>query len=179
VIAGLAMPGLAADPVTIEYWHITSPTFGGPAVTELVKVFESRHPDIKIAEKFQPGVYTGLMQQLQVSLAARRPPAVAQIGYNLTAYAAGQFPHVILDKYRQSDSEVFKGIPDNIVALGQLGGKLHGIPFGVSVPVMYYNPELFKAAGLPVEPPHTWDELQRVGAVIKHQTDKVAAYLPH
>ena len=110
-----AAPAAAADSVTIEYWHINSPTFGGPAVKELVQVFEAKHPGIKIAEKFQPGVYTGLMQQLQVSLAAKRPPAVAQIGYNLTAYAAGQFPHVLLDKYRQSDPAFFKGIPDNIM----------------------------------------------------------------
>ena len=129
-------PTVAAEPITIEYWHINSPTFGGPAVKELVQAFEAKNPGIKIAEKFQPGVYTGLMQQLQVSLAAKRPPAVAQIGYNLTAYAAGQFPHVILDKYRKSDPGFSKGIPDNIMALGVLGGSLHGIPFGVSTPVM-------------------------------------------
>ena len=73
-LGGVPSPASAAEPVTIEYWHINSPTFGGPAVTELVKLFESRNPEIKIAEKFQPGVYTGLMQQLQVSLAAKRPP---------------------------------------------------------------------------------------------------------
>jgi multiple sugar transport system substrate-binding protein len=174
----LPLTAEATEPVTIEYWHINSPTFGGPAVTELVKLFESRHPDIKIVEKFQPGVYTGLMQQLQVSLAARRPPAVAQIGFNLTAYAAGQFPHVVLDKYRQSDPDFFKGIPDNIMALGLFGGKLHGIPFGVSTPVMYYNPELFKAAGLdPDHPPQTWDEVQRQGQIIKQKTGKLAVYL--
>ena len=168
----------AADPVTIEYWHINSPTFGGPAVKELVQVFEAKHPGIKIAEKFQPGVYTGLMQQLQVSLAAKRPPAVAQIGYNLTAYAAGQFPHVLLDKYRQSDPAFFKGIPDNIMALGNLSGGLHGIPFGVSTPVMFYNPDLFQAAGLnPDQPPQTWAEMLKVGQTIKDKTGKFAVYL--
>ncbi|TMQ24603.1 MAG: ABC transporter substrate-binding protein [Candidatus Rokuibacteriota bacterium] len=177
-VLGLARSVGAAEPVTIEYWHINSPTFGGPAAKELVQLFEARHPDIKVVEKFQPGVYTGLMQQLQVSLAARRPPAVAQIGYNLTAYAAGQFPHVLLDKYRKSDPAFFKGIPDNIMALGVLGGTLHGIPFGVSTPVMYYNADLFKAAGLnPDQPPQTWDDLQRQGAIIKQKTGKLAVYL--
>ena len=33
----------AADPVTIEYWHINSPTFGGPAVKELVQVCLAVH----------------------------------------------------------------------------------------------------------------------------------------
>ena len=177
-VLGLARSVGAAEPVTIEYWHINSPTFGGPAAKELVQLFEARHPDIKVVEKFQPGVYTGLMQQLQVSLAARRPPAVAQIGYNLTAYAAGQFPHVLLDKYRKSDPAFFKGIPDNIMALGVLGGTLHGIPFGVSTPVMYYNADLFKAAGLnPDQPPQTWDDLQRQGAIIRQKTGKLAVYL--
>ncbi|MBI2454733.1 MAG: ABC transporter substrate-binding protein [candidate division NC10 bacterium] len=177
-LAAFPVLGWAASPVTIEYWHINSPTFGGPALKELVTRFEARHPDIKVIEKFQPGVYTGLMQQLQVSLAAKRPPAVAQIGYNLLAYAAGQFPHVILDKYRQSDPAFFKGIPDNIMALGQLNGVQHGIPFGVSTPVMYYNPDLFKTAGLsPDQPPQTWDDVQRMGQVIKQKTGKFAIYL--
>ncbi|PYM51785.1 MAG: ABC transporter substrate-binding protein [Candidatus Rokuibacteriota bacterium] len=177
-VLGLARSVGAAEPVTIEYWHINSPTFGGPAAKELVQLFEAKHPNIKVVEKFQPGVYTGLMQQLQVSLAAKRPPAVAQIGYNLTAYAAGQFPHVLLDKYRKSDPAFFKGIPDNIMALGVLGGTLHGIPFGVSTPVMYYNADLFKAAGLNADqPPQTWDELQRQGAIIKQKTGKLAVYL--
>ena len=177
-LAAFPVLGRAASPVTIEYWHINSPTFGGPALKELVTRFEARHPDIKVIEKFQPGVYTGLMQQLQVSLAAKRPPAVAQIGYNLLTYAAGQFPHVILDKYRQSDPAFFKGIPDNIMALGQLNGVQHGIPFGVSTPVMYYNPDLFKTAGLsPDQPPQTWDDVQRMGQVIKQKTGKFAIYL--
>lgn len=181
LIAALAIcpaPGWAASPVTIEYWHINSPTFGGPALKELVTRFEAKHPDIKVAEKFQPGVYTGLMQQLQVALAAKRPPAVAQIGYNLLAYGAGQFPHVILDKLRQSDPEFFKGIPDNIMALGELNGVLHGIPFGVSTPVLYYNADLFKAAGLnPDQPPQTWEDVQRMGQIIKQKTGKFAIYL--
>lgn len=178
VSAALAQPGWTADPVTIEYWHINSPTFGGPALKELISRFEAQHPTIKVVEKFQPGVYTGLMQQLQVSLAAKRPPAVAQIGYNLLAYAAGQFPHVTLDKYRQTDLAFFKGIPDNIMALGQFNGVLHGVPFGVSTPVLYYNADLFKAAGLnPAEPPQTWSDVQRMGQTIKQKTGKFAIYL--
>ena len=51
-----ATPAFAAEPITIEYWHINSPTFGGPAVKELVQTFEAKHPGIKIVEKFQPGV---------------------------------------------------------------------------------------------------------------------------
>src|SRR5438093_12808867 len=65
------------------------------------------------------------------------------------------------------------------MALGVLGGTLHGIPFGVSTPVMYYNADLFKAARLNADqPPQTWDELQRQGAIIRQKTGKLAVYLP-
>ncbi|HET7342280.1 MAG TPA: ABC transporter substrate-binding protein, partial [Methylomirabilota bacterium] len=83
-----------------------------------------------------------------------------------------------LDKYRQSDPEFFKGLSDNVIALGQLNGHLHGIPFGISTPVMFYNADLFKAAGLnPDAPPQTWDEMQRAGLAIKQKTGKFAVYL--
>jgi len=39
-------------------------------------------------------------------------------------------------------------------------GKVYGIPFQRSTPVMYYNKDAFKAAGLdPDKPPLSWDEL--------------------
>ena len=42
----------------------------------------------------------------------------------------------------------------------QTEGKTYGIPFQRSTPVMYYNKEAFRAAGLdPEAPPATWDEL--------------------
>jgi sn-glycerol 3-phosphate transport system substrate-binding protein len=40
------------------------------------------------------------------------------------------------------------------------GGKVYGVPFQRSTPVMYYNKDAFSEAGLdPERPPVTWDEL--------------------
>ncbi|GGE87376.1 ABC transporter substrate-binding protein [Stappia taiwanensis] len=42
----------------------------------------------------------------------------------------------------------------------QTGGKTYGIPFQRSTPVLYWNKEAFKEAGLdPETPPATWDEM--------------------
>ena len=49
----------------------------------------------------------------------------------------------------------------------QTEGKTYGIPFQRSTPVMYYNKDAFRAAGLdPEAPPATWDELVEMGKTL-------------
>ncbi len=46
----------------------------------------------------------------------------------------------------------------------QTGGKTYGIPFQRSTPVLYWNKEAFKKAGLdPNTPPATWEEMVEMG----------------
>ena len=46
----------------------------------------------------------------------------------------------------------------------QTGGKTYGIPFQRSTPVLYWNKEAFKDAGLdPNKAPATWDEMVSFG----------------
>jgi len=164
--------------VTLQYWHINAPSFGGDTVKELVRMFESNHSDIKVEEKFQPGVYTGLVQQLQAALAAKQPPDVAQIGYNLLAYVAQNFPHYPVENFRKTDGAFFSGFPGNILALGQDGGVQHGVPYGLSTPVMYFNADLFTQAGLdPSRPPATWAEVIAASETVSAKTGKLGIYM--
>jgi multiple sugar transport system substrate-binding protein len=173
-----AGPAGGAAEITIQYWHINSPSFGGPAVTELVRRFEAAHPDIKVADKFQPGVYTGLAQQIQAALAAQQPPDVAQIGYNLLAYVAENFPHYPVENFRAADAPFFAGFRPNVLELGRYRGVQHGMPYGLSTPVMYFNADLLKQAGLnPDRPPATWAEVIEAGRTVKAKTGKLGIYL--
>jgi sn-glycerol 3-phosphate transport system substrate-binding protein len=61
----------------------------------------------------------------------------------------------------------------------QSGGKTWGIPFQRSTVVLYWNKELFKAAGLdPNKPPATWAEMRDMAAklTVKDATGKVTQY---
>jgi sn-glycerol 3-phosphate transport system substrate-binding protein len=54
-------------------------------------------------------------------------------------------------------------------------GKLMSMPFNSSTPVMYYNADMFKKAGIPLpskSDPMTWDEL---GKILKVMIDKKVA----
>lgn len=168
----------AAPEETIEYWHINTPAFGLPAVEELVAKFNEKHSEIAVTHKFQQGFYTGLTQNLQAAVAAKRPPAVAQIGYNYVRYISENFPVVALDKVAGGELKDFlQRYPDNLVKLAQNKDVVWGAPYGLSDPVTYVNPELLQAAGLnPEKAPATWEEVQQAAQVVKSRTGKYGVH---
>ena len=49
----------------------------------------------------------------------------------------------------------------------QLNGKTYQIPFSRSLPLLYYNRDVFAHAGLPDRGPNSWDELRRWNSALK------------
>lgn len=178
LVLGVSRAGHAGEATTIEYWHINSESFGGGAVKELVKRFETANPGIKVNEKYQPSGYTGLIQQAQVAMAGKRPPAVVQMSYNLLAYAADALPHYPIENFKQKDADFFAKFPANVLTLGQLKGVQHGMPYALSTPVLFYNADLLKQAGLsPEKALATWADLIEACNTIKAKTGKLGVYL--
>ncbi|OAT82393.1 glycerol-3-phosphate ABC transporter substrate-binding protein [Desulfotomaculum copahuensis] len=164
---------------TIEYWHVNSESFGGQAVRDLVNEFNRTHPDVKVVDKFQPNMYLGLMQNLQAAIAGGHPPAVAQIGYNFLEYATANLPHQTVDDAAGQDKDGRAFLNDfrsNILDLGRVNGKLEGMPYSISDPVLYYNSDLFSRAGIN-GPPRTWDEVRRDARLIKEKTGNYGLYV--
>lgn len=170
-----------AEPVRIEYWHVNSENFGGPAIEKLVQSFQERYPHITVAAVFQPGSYQGLMQGLQASIAAGTPPAVAQIGFNYLDYVVENVPFVPVEEVlkRDPDSETFlRSFPASVLNLGRRQGTLAGFPYSISVPVLYYNADLFSRAGLdPDRPPRTWSEVRTLSREIKQKTGQYGLFV--
>ena len=170
-----ALIATAHAQVTIEYWHINSATFGAQAVTQAIAAFEAEHPDVRVIERFQEGSYGGLLTNLQAAIAAGRPPAVAQIGYNFRLFAFNELPHVAIDTF--SDRDDYAAFVDTFIpGMLRLGtdedGVLRAVPFAVSVPMLYYNADLFREAGLdPDAPPATWAEVREAAKAIREATD--------
>ena len=167
--------------ITIEYWHINNENFGLPTVRELIKSFEAENPNIKVNDKYFNG-YMPLMQGVQAAMASGNPPAVAQIGYNYLDYATKSIPHVTIDEIiaRHKDDSTFLSanyLP-NILELGKLDNKQHGMPYSISNPIVYFNPELFQKAGLdPAKGPKTWAEVESFSRQIKEKTGAYGVYV--
>ena len=163
--------------VKIEYWHVASESFGGATVKELVADFNKTHPNIEVVEKYNPDMYKGLTQNLQAAMASGKNPDVVQMGWSYLNYAAENLkytdiPKMINEKVPADKDFLQKNYLPNVLALAQTDdGKQIGIPYSVSVPVLYYNPEVFEKAGLdPKNPPKTWAEVQSAAKQIKEKT---------
>lgn len=168
--------------VEIEYWHVASDSFGGQTVRELVDDFNKTHPNIKVTEKFNPDMYKGLTQNLQASLASGQTPDVVQMGWNFLNYAHENFENEDINKIfaKAGDSNFINDtFEPNIARLAQTAeGTQVGVPYSLSVPVLYYNPDIFKAAGLdPNTPPKTWEEVQQYAQQIKNATGTPAFFM--
>ncbi len=168
--------------VQIEYWHVAAESFGGATVKELVADFNKNHPNIEVVEKYNPDMYKGLTQNLQAAMASGKNPDVVQMGYSFLNYAAENFKYTDLN-------EAFKNAGDanfmkdnylpNVLELAQTeDGKQIGLPYSVSVPVLFYNPEIFKQAGLdPENPPKTWTEVTAAAKTIKDKTGNTGFFM--
>jgi multiple sugar transport system substrate-binding protein len=61
-----------------------------------------------------------------------------------------------------------------VQALSSYNGKRYGIPSGTDGRVIYFNKEIFKAAGLPTDwQPTSWDDILTAARTIKEKTDAI------
>lgn len=175
----------SSEGVTIEYWHINSETQGGPVVDELIQEFnETNDKGITVVGKFNANAYAGVAQNLQAELAIGECPGVVQVGWNYLNYFAENFPQyvgpeTIIREYAPEDEGYLQEmLEDNIIELGTaVNGEILGLPYAASTPVVFYNADIFREAGLdPDNPPETFDEWLAAGQTIKDKTGKEGLY---
>ena len=168
--------------VQIEYWHVAAESFGGATVKELVADFNKKHPNIEVTAKYNPDMYKGLTQNLQAAIASGKNPDVVQMGYSFLNYAAENLQYTDLNKaFKEAGDENFMkdNFLPNVLNLAQTeDGKQIGLPYSVSVPVLYYNPEIFAKAGLDANnPPKTWNEVSKDAKQIKDKTGNMGFFM--
>lgn len=75
----------------------------------MIKEFNNQNQDIQVIEKFNPDMYKGLTQNLQVSIASNKYPAIVQMGYSYLNYAKDNFEYTtaqeVINEYFPEDKE--------------------------------------------------------------------------
>jgi ABC-type glycerol-3-phosphate transport system substrate-binding protein len=149
----------SSGPVTIRYQY-TAYNVALEATQQLVDQFNKTNSDI-IVEPVFGGGWEETNKKLLASLAAGDAPEVAAVAmaYNAPFMVEGHFEN--LSKYMANDPELkesdfFKALLD----LNRYNGVVYGLPLAISSPVLFYNKDIFRKAGLdPNKPPQTWDEV--------------------
>jgi sn-glycerol 3-phosphate transport system substrate-binding protein len=166
-LGGVLLIGVsqAASAATeIQFWHAMEAALG-ERVNDIANDFNHSQSDYKIVPVFK-GTYD---QTLAAGIAAYRSgnaPAILQV------YEVGTATMMAAKKAVVPVTEVFKqaGMPlDQKAFVPTIASyysdaktnELVSMPFNSSTPVLYYNKDAFKKAGLdPNQPPKTWDEVR-------------------
>lgn len=141
---------------------------GGPltkVVDGLVADFEKQHPDIDVTAIYA-GNYNDTRVKALAAMKTDNPPQLS-VMFSIDLHELRDLDVIVpFDDVVQNDADKtwLKGFYPALMENSQADGKTWGVPFQRSTIVMYYNKDLFKAAGLdPEQPPKTWDELVAVG----------------
>ena len=149
-------------------------------VTELLPVFHSRHPDIRVRVQQLP--WTAAHEKLLTAYAGDSLPDLCQLGNTwlpeLTALDALEPLDERVDASAIARDDYYAGILDTNVMPTTGGNRLFGLPWYVDTRVLFYRSDLVRAAGHPT-PPQSWPEwLAAMRAVRQRSPQTYGVLLP-
>ena len=145
------------EEVTLDVWYavsgITATTFEA-----LVNEYIAANPNIKINISYA-GSYADCAEKISANLLTGTAPDVALMsaGPLYTGAREDWTIETLIEDPNFKKGDIFEGIWD----YAEFGGRVCAIPYGISVPVLFYNKTIMEAAGIDIEKeaPKTWDEL--------------------
>lgn len=150
----------SSGPVQVLFWH----AMGGPVgevLDELIAEYNRANPSVRIVGQSM-GNYGALSQKLLASVIAGSQPDMAQAYENWIAKFVAGGHLAELDTFLPDPAErqaLLSDLFPVMVSNNTYDGRLMSLPFNKSTPILYYNREMFREAGLdPDRPPATWDE---------------------
>ena len=147
-----------SGPVTITVWHGLNGDAASSYLPSAIGEFERRHPDISVEiEKADLAYPSGLPQFAD---ATNRPDVL--YGSNLTVKAQADSGLFIPVEACAGGGPLpqFDGLLPAVDLTYRVDGTLWGAPFNVSTPLLMYDGNVWREAGIdPDRPPGTLDEL--------------------
>ena len=155
--------------ISFYSYNLASAGQGADGTKQLISEFQTANPNITVEGVGVP--FAQLLPRIQADTVAGNPPDVAQIIFSDLDFAVTNYtptPREALVPPAEL-TQNWVGFSPAGQKLGQLNGKTYAIAYTLSTPIIFYNADLFKAAGLnPDQPPTTWADL-------KADTLKIAA----
>ncbi|MDC0610343.1 sn-glycerol-3-phosphate ABC transporter substrate-binding protein UgpB [Vibrio sp.] len=167
-LVGLAIAAtLVSSPVfaktEIEWWHAMGGALG-KKVDQIAADFNASQDEYEVKPVYK-GTYAETMTSAIAAFRAKEQPAIVQVFEVGTATMMGAKKAIYpVYKLMEDTKEPFNPNDYLSAVTGYYttnDGKMLSMPFNSSTPVLYYNKDMFKKAGV-TEPPKTWDEMGEV-----------------
>lgn len=156
MLAACSSGGSDSKEVTITYWQYSYPS-KLTAINKLIEDFQNQNPGIKVIAQDFP--YDQYNQKVAAAMNAKNGPDVMNLYYGwLPQYVNQKYLQALPESFMTNDEIESYFIP--MIQDSKIDGKYYAVPTAVRSLALFYNKEMFKAAGLdPEKPPQTWDEL--------------------
>lgn len=151
---------VSADGKTqIMFWHAMGGV-NGEAVQTLVDGFNASQDEIYVTAEYQ-GKYDDTITKLKAAMqSGNSMPDVCQMYDVGTKFMADSGSIIPVEDMFATTGYDKNTVMEVITSYYSVDGKQYSMPFNVSTPALYYNKEVFAAAGLdPETPPTTFDEV--------------------
>ena len=148
----------------IQWWHAMGGQLG-EALNALAEGFNKSQTDYKVVPVYK-GTYTETMTGAIAAFRARQQPHIVQVfevgTATMMAAKGAIYPvhQLMAEAGEKFDPDAY--LPAVYGYYATTDGKLLSMPFNSSTPVLYYNKDAFKKAGLdPDKPPKTWADMEQ------------------
>ncbi len=178
ILAGLAAilagPALA-DPIELQWWHAMT-AVNGDRINKIADDFNKSQTVYKVVPVFK-GTYPESMTAAIAAYRAGNAPDIVQVfevGTATMMAAKGAIKPVyqlMADAGEKFDPDSY--LPTVTGYYSTVDGKMLSLPFNSSTPVVYWNKDEFKKAGLdPDKAPATWPETFEVAKKLRAAGNK-------
>jgi multiple sugar transport system substrate-binding protein len=165
--AAVLLPALSAlaggvQAKTIQLWHVLN--IETDIIHTAIREWNARHPGTPVDARIVP--LPQIAAELTKALATGTPPDIATFSYEAIASLADQgaledLTELVTASPTIRFADVYPGPRESVT----WKGRIYAVPRAVNTIALYYNADLFKAAGLdPAAPPATWEALADAAA---------------
>jgi len=145
----------------ISFWHGLE-SKNREALDALVERFNQSQGEVEVKAVFK-GTYPEVMAAAMAAAhRSKTPPHIVQV------YEVGTQSMIMSDAIvpvhrlmqQQKVAVDWSDFVESITGYYSTDGRLYSMPFNVSTPILYYNKDIFRKAGLPDKPPATWPDVE-------------------
>lgn len=163
------------EPIKVVWWHSMGGELG-KAVTELANDFNATHQGIQVEEVYQ-GTYDESLNKMKASMDSKSGPSLIQVFEIGSKFMIDSKAVTPVQDFIDAEKYDISNLEENILGYYQFEGKLYSMPFNTSNPVLYYNKDMFKAAGLDAEnPPKTYEDVTKAAEALTKDGKTGAAF---
>jgi sn-glycerol 3-phosphate transport system substrate-binding protein len=151
----------AAQPIELQWWHAMT-SVNADRINKMAADFNASQTDYKVMPVFK-GSYAETLTAAIAAYRAGDAPDIVQVFEVGTATmmaaksAIKPVYQLMADAKEPFDPQAY--LPAVTAYYSTVDGKMLSLPFNSSTPVVYWNKDAFKKAGLdPDKPPKTWPE---------------------